>query len=226
MLMRVRDGKGGSVIAKAWALRDVKDRLKSVTGQSMAKREWAAHRYLERTGIAVPRLLKFLRIRCGDGQRYEVIVAEDLGSTRNGLVYLKELLTTGDESRIHRFEDDVISITAAILQSKIVDVDHQLRNIVLNGSDRPIRIDFECANRFRSESPPTREFGIMLGRMIASHAFGTQPHLARTQAFAHRLAERVAAPHEARKGAAVHVAWALEKQHRISGVDSQLDLGW
>ena len=226
MLMRVRDQNGRSVIAKAWALRELKDRLKSATGQSMAKREWAAHRYLEQSGVAVPRLLKFLRIRCRDGQRYEVIVVEDLGSTRNGLVHLKELLSTGNESRVRQFEDAVISITTAILQIQIIDVDHQLRNIVLNGSDQPIRIDFECASRFRSAHPPAREFGIMLGRLIVSHAFGTQPDLARTTAFAHRLADQVSAPHEVRRGAANHVVWALEKQRRASGVDSRLELGW
>lgn len=226
MLLRIRDDDGASVIAKAFLARSLKERLKGIAGVGMARREWRVHRHLEESGLAVPHLIGNFRVRCADGRRFDVVVVEDLGTTRNGLVHFKQLLERGDEEQVRRFEDDVIELTHELLGAGVVDVDHQLRNIVLNGSARPIRIDFECARTFRSSSPPDQTYGIMVGRLITSHAFGTQPNLDRTSRFATRLADRLGLSRDVRDVASVHVRVALEKQRRVSGVDSRLELMW
>lgn len=226
MLMRVRDSSGDSVIVKAWHLRDLKERLQGLSGLSMARREWRAHRHLERAGLRVPRLLEFLRLRCRDGRRFEAIVAEDLGETVNGMVHLKDLLQVQDEAAVQEFEDRVIEITRQLLDAGIVDVDHQLRNIVVGGANEPMRIDFECARRYRGLAPPTLEYGRMLGRLVVSHAYACQPEVGRTEAFARRLAERLEAPAGVLSGAKGQIDRALAHQNRVAGIESRLALGW
>lgn len=226
MMMRVTDAGGGSVIAKAWRIRKPREYLKSLVGLSMAHREWRAHRHVERCGLGVPKLLSFLKLRCDSGYRYEVLVVEDLGRTRNGLVYLKGLLAAGDDESVHRFESRVIEMTGRLLDAGIIDIDHQLRNIVLNGTDRPIRIDFECARRFRTRIPQISEYGRMIGRLVVSHAYACQPDLARTECFARRLSEYLHPPRPVLDVAQAQIAHELARQCETAGIDSRLNLNW
>lgn len=225
-LMRVRDSVGDSVIVKAWHLRDLKERLQAFSGLSMARREWRSHRHVERAGLRVPRLIEFLRLRCRDDRRFEALIAEDLGDTVNGMVHLKELLRVRDAAAVQEFEDRVIEMTRQLLAAGIVDVDHQLRNIVVTGASEPMRIDFECARRYRGQAPPMHEYGRMLGRLVVSHAYACQPDLDRTESFARRLAERLAVPANVLSGAKGQIERALAHQNRVAGIEARLVLGW
>ncbi len=226
MLMRVTDADGASVIVKAWEARSLAERVKSVLGCSMARREWRAHRHLERSGLTVPQLLQFVKLRCKDGRHFEAIVVEDLGPTRNGLVYLKDLLAAGDDNGIRRFEEHVSAMTRRVLEAGIVDVDHQLRNIVVNGTNRPIRIDFECARRFWRGFPPVADYGRMVGRLVVSHAHACQPELKRTECFARRLAEHLDPPRAVLDCAEAQITRELARQRDRAGIDSRLNLNW
>jgi len=227
-LMRVTDVAGGveSVIVKAWRVRNLKERAQAALRLSMARREWRAHQHLEGAGVPVPRLLDFFRVRCRDGRRFEAMIVQDLGRTTNGLVHLKELLAAGDEAAVRRFEDRVVDLTAQLLRAGVVDVDHQLRNIVLNGSEMPIRIDFECARRFSNGAPPANAYSGMIGRLVVSHAYACQPDLDRTERFAIRLAERLQPSREVLYGAAGWVSQALKRQRVQSGIASTVALDW
>lgn len=225
-MMRVTVADGASVIAKASKARNLAERVRSLLGLSMARREWRAHRHLERSGLAVPQLLQFFKLRCRDGRRFEVIVMEDLGPTRNGLVYLKDLLAAGDEAGVRRFEERVMALTSHLLDAGIVDEDHQLLNIVINGTDRPIRIDFECARRFASDVPPVMDYGRMIGRLVVTHAYACQPELTRTECFARRLAEHLDPPRAVLDRAEAQIAHELARQRKNKGIDSRLKLDW
>jgi hypothetical protein len=226
LMLRLTDVDGASVIAKAWKARNLTERMKSLFGWSMAQHEWQAHRYMEQAGLTVPKLLHFLRLRSQGGGCFEVIVVEDLGPTRNGLVYLKDLLAAGDDAGIRRFEERVISMTRDLVDAGLVDVDHQLRNIVVNGTERPIRIDFECARRFTRGFPPAPDYGRMIGRLVVSHAYACQPELTRTRCFARRLAQHLNPPRTVLEGAEAQIAHALARQRERIGIDSPLALDW
>lgn len=226
MLMRLSGPDETSVIVKAWASRNRKEHVKRLLGLSMARREWRVHRRIERAGLAVPRPLMFFHTRCSDGRRFEVVVVEDLGPTTNGLVYLKGLMQQGDEQGIRRFEDSVLAMTGRLIDAGIIDVDHQLRNIVINGSDRLTRIDFECALWSGRRGLPPETYGQMLARLVCSHVYACQPEVERTEAFAARLMEHLQPAEEVRNVARESIKRNLDRQRRTKGVDSQLRMNW
>jgi hypothetical protein len=58
---------------------------------------------------------------------------------------LKQLIQTGQEQQVLRFENVMIEMTEQILAARMIDVDHGLVNIVVQTSGRPVRLDFELA---------------------------------------------------------------------------------
>lgn len=226
LMIRLSHCEAESFIVKVWRIRGWSERIKSLLGVSLAQREWRVHRHLKQSGLMVPRLVQFLRVPGGSGRLFEVIVVEDLGPTRNGLVYLKDLLEAGNEEAIRSFEASVLDMTSQLLKAGIVDVDHQLRNIVVDGRDQPIRIDFECARRFFLGFPPLITYALMIGRLVVSHAYACQPALTRTECFARRLAEHLHPPRAVLNRADAHVRQELSRQRDTTGLDSRLRLDW
>ncbi|MCC6907836.1 MAG: hypothetical protein IT430_07850 [Phycisphaerales bacterium] len=226
MLMRITDSGGDSVVVKACRQRDLKERLQGLSGLSMAHREWRAHEHVVRSGIRAPRLLQFLRLNLNSGERFEAIVMEDLGPTCNGMVHLKELIAQGDEDAVESFESRVVGLTERLLAAKVVDVDHQFRNIVVGQDREPMRVDFECARVFRGAKPPASSHGAMLGWLIVSHAFTCQPETSRTERFADHLRQCLRPPEAVLEVAKERVNRTLEHQRLANGIDSRVRLEW
>lgn len=226
MLMRISDSGGDSVIVKAYRQRDLKERLQGLSGLGMAQREWRAHQHIVQSGIRAPRLLEFLRLRLDSGERFEAIVMEDLGPTSNGMAHLKELIAQGEEEAIEGFEGRVVDLTERLLAAKVVDVDHQFRNIVVGRDREPMRVDFECARVYRGAQPPARSHGAMLGWLIVSHAFTCQPDTSRTERFAERVRQCLRPTAAVLAVAKARVERALEHQRLSNGTDSRVRLEW
>lgn len=226
MLMRLAGPDNESWIVKAWQSRDLKEHFKRMLGLSMARREWRAHRHVERAGLSVPHPVLYFQTRCSDGRWFEVVVVEDLGPTTNGLVHLKALLHDNDEDAVRRFEDRVIEMTGRLIDARIIDVDHQLRNIVINGSNQPTRIDFECAQPQRWRGIANERYGQMIAQMVCSHIYACQPDVERSEAFAHRMVHALNPPPDVLAIARHRIDRNLEHQRRTQGVDSQLNLAW
>lgn len=225
MLLRIHDIDGQRVIVKAWALRNLRERLKQRVGISNGFREWSMHRHIEQIGLAVPTPMGYV---CAGRSRtpFETMAVADLGPTLRGLVYLKQCISESNEAEVERFENCVLDMTAQLVASRVDDVDHQLNNIVLDEANQVYRIDFECARRWRIRNIPDLHLGAMISRLVCSHAYACQPVLERTERFAHRLAERIMPSARALAHARQRIDATLQRQHQRKGIDSRLTLAW
>lgn len=224
-ILRVSIGGNRTVIVKTWKLSRHRDRVKRLVWMSNTRREWRVHRYLHACGVRVPEAFAY---RAGHGAQgpYECILVEDLGPVTNALAYLKACLRRGDEAEIRRLEDEVIENTARMVHSRVMDIDNKLNNFGITASGELYRLDLECARRWRVRRPPTAVYGKMLGYLVGSHAFACQPDLARTEAFAGRLAEALKPPQAVLSAGRLALEAVLLRQKDRSGIDSRLSLPW
>ena len=210
--------EGGTVVIKAWRLRNLKEHLKAALHLSNGRREWLMHRLIHQGGIDVPEPLLFSHTTVKDGTIYEIMVIEDLGETNSGLDHFKKLISSGDESSVSAFEECLLDQTARLIDMHILDVDHQLNNFIVDAKERLIRIDFECARRFPFRIMPQKIFVEMLARLLASHVYAVQPEVTRSALFAKRLYERLNLDHQAKSLISVSVNSKLGNQHQRPGV--------
>lgn len=151
---------------------------------------------------------------------------EDLGPTTNGVVFLKDLINSAKEEAVNEFEEKVIELTRLIVRAKILDLDHQLKNIVVNETGQVVRIDLECARRRNFVGLPAKEYGAMLSRLVCSHVYACQPEAQRSERFAADLVAALRPPENVLQHAGRGVRENLERQRQRKGIDSQLRLTW
>jgi hypothetical protein len=161
-----------------------------------------------------------------DSEYTELLIVEDLGKIRSGAEHLEGLVATGSVDRIDSFEEELIELTRSLLSVGVVDPDHSLVNIIVFSDGRLGRLDFELAECLRYPWLHTRLLGQMLGRLIVSYGFLMQPEVARTEAFARRLAQRVKAPRRALVWAERFIASRLLRQLERVGIDIRITPGW
>lgn len=224
MLLRVRVNDDVSVIAKVWRVRNTKERFKRRIRISNACREWRAHRRVQQAGLVVPEPLAFFNVSVDARHDHEVMVVEDLGSITRGMVYLKTLIRQGDSQTVADFEQQVLDMTALLVRSRVMDVDHQLNNIVVNGTGRAVRIDLECARPWLLGRMPSEAYATMLARLVCSHVYASQPALEWSESFAQRLMACVRPPEHVLTRANERVERILARQREKKGVDSRLQL--
>ena len=224
-ILRASTGEDRTVIIKTWRLSSHRDRLKRLAWMSNTRREWRIHRYLHESGVRVPEALAY---RAGRGERgpYELIVLEDLGPLTDAVSYLKSCLRAGDERGARRLENEVIENTARMIANRALDIDNKLNNFGVTASGELYRLDLECARRWRFRSLPTSIYGKMIGHLVASHAFACQPHLARTEACAGKLAEALKPPQAVLVAARASLEAVLLRQKKRRGIESRLSLPW
>ncbi len=226
MLMRVSVAEGPSVIVKVWRARRAREDLKRICRTSSARREWRVHRHLERAGLNLPRPLGFFVLSVDGRGVHEFMVTEDLGQTERGFFHLKRLVAMRAEADIERFEKAVIDLTQAMLRARVLDVDHQLHNVVVDGNGRLVRLDLECAHWYRLRRFPVSVYGTMLARLVSSHVYACQPEVERSGAFAAHLAQQIKPPAQVLAQAEERIGRYLDRQRTQHGVDSQLSLAW
>ena len=225
MLLRLHLRDAPDVIVKAWALRNLRERIKCWLGISNGAREWKMHCRVQQLGLRVPQPVAYSQVVIPSG-RYEIMVVEDLGETTKALQYLKRCLARKDDAEIARLEESVIEMAHLLVRAGVVDVDHQLNNIVLDASNEIVRIDLECARRCRPGRVPTEAYSTMIARLICTHAYACQPDLHLTEAFARTLSDRLQPPAAVLELAEAIINRNLKKQHRRKGIDSRLSLAW
>lgn len=224
-LLRLISSDLGEIVAKVWVNPNVKDRVKCRLGISNAQHEWRMQQRLFAAGMHVPSPLGYLSFRCGR-QTVEVLTISYIGEVTSGLVHLKACMASGSENRIAHFEREVIDMTRTMIGAKVLDMDHQLNNIVVTSRNEVFRLDVECARRWRFIPLPDKAYGETVGRLVSSHAYASQPELYRTEDFASRLADALSPPEAALSHAAAVIERALARQKVRSGTDSRLNLAW
>lgn len=223
-LLRLPLESGGSTVVKMWRIRNLKERIKSIIYRSNGWREWRMHRRIHQARIQVPEPFGFFRLKRPNGEKFEFLAIEDLGSTERGLPYLKRLIADNDESAVKSFENRLIEITLSLVGLGVVDIDHQLNNFLIDKSDRLLRIDFECARQYWPGVTPKREFAEMIARLLASHIYAVQPDMSRTKQFSERLYRQLNINHQIRARVQSSVNKKLDIQHRKMGVATTINL--
>jgi len=223
-LLRLPLVAGGALVVKVWPVQNLKEQIKASMHISNARREWRMHRLIHRAGLLVPEPRGFLRVSTPDGRHFEVMAFEDLGETERGLPYLKRMISEGDALAVAEFEARIIDVTAELINLRVLDIDHQLNNFVVDGHGRLFRIDFECAQRTRFMGMRQDTYMQMLARLLASHVYAVQPHVERTEQFGMQLYSRLQPDKRLRSLIQSSVDMKLEVQRLRNGVASTVSL--
>jgi hypothetical protein len=225
-LLRLPLASGGSVIVKVWRLRNLKEQLKSFTYLSNGHREWRIHRLIHKAGVHVPEPLIYQRLTIPNFGPCEIMVIEDVGETECGVPHLKRLIATGRDNAITMFEGQMINITAELLKLKILDVDNQLNNFLIDSVNCVFRIDFECAHRRFDLSYRQNEYATMLDRLLRSHLHATYPESERTSRFMLQVATSLSVPAKIRQMATEITRNELQKETKKTGIEYAIALDW
>ncbi len=217
---------GNSIIIKMWSRPDLNGSLRRLMGIAACNHEWRNLVRMSDAGMAVPRPLGFSRVVPGIAGYTDVLFMEDLGTCELATEHLKRLIQAGQVQQALDFENVQIEMTEQMLKVGMLDVDHGMHNIVVQSSGRPVKLDVELGRRVIWPELFPAMYGIMLGRMIAMHAFAVQPDAGQITRFAERLRERLKPPIAVLKRAGTYARGMMCKQLHESGIDTQLILPW
>ena len=223
-LFRLYLEDGNTVVAKVYHIRNLKERLKSMTRLSNGWRGWCVHRLVYQSGISTPEPIAFFRSSIRNGTKEEVMIMEDIGASTSSLAILKGFLSEGDHNRLLSLEDQMIDITVRFLNMNILDIDHQPNNFIVDTSGRLLRVDFECAQRHLFKSFRKKEFVTMIARFITGHIHAVQPEVDRSLAFVNRLYQKLNVSSEYRLLIKDKVNENLAHQLAENGIDTKVTL--
>lgn len=226
LIARVAAPDGRPVIVKLWNRRGWRGFLRRFSGTNIARREWDALLRLHKAGLGVPEPLACSPLRDPAARHTEVLIEEDLGACRDATEEYKAMLREGRTADAEAFEEEVLRATEIMLARGLIDTDHRLPNFVVRPDGRPVRLDFELARPVRDPRRQVEALSVMIGTFLGSYVFAVQPDVARAQAFARRLAERLYLPAEVRRRAAARVQAMLERQQREGGPATRMELTW
>lgn len=215
---------GTPAVIKLWARPDLKGVLRRRLGISSARYEWKNLQRMHDLGIPVPKPIMFSNLSRNPGDFTEALVMEELVGCKIANGYLKGLIAAGDEDGVLAFETRLIEITAAMVKAGIIDYDHAMVNTVVVPSSDVYRLDVEHARKVRSLSKSKKLYARMLGQLLGSYTFVTQPDTDRSRGFAARLLEAVQPPADVLPLVQAHMnkMFALQSKHR--GIDISVTL--
>jgi hypothetical protein len=226
MVCRMPVPNDGTVVLKLWPRPTARDRMRRAWHAAPHVQEARLLTHLRGHGVSVPRLLGTSRLRLRGMPYRHAVVLEDLGNVDNAMEHVKRLLGEGRNEQAERFEDQIIALTDALLESGVADADHSMINIVAAPSGRPFRLDFEIARLVRWPCLFPGLCGAMIGRLVATYAFTVQPDVVRAERFATRLARHLAPTVRVLRLARIHVERLLQVQEHEVGIDTRLSLPW
>lgn len=226
LVIRLNIAPSQTTVVKLWVRPGLRGFIRRLTRTASAIREWRTLDCLHRARAAVPKPYACLHLASAAAPYTDPLFIEDLGPCEVALEYVKALFRQGQHDRLSAFEDDVITLTDTIIRAGIVDTDHSLVNTVVPAGGKPVRIDFELAQRVFHPAIATRLYGEMLGRLVGTYAFAVQPDVSRVVPFAERLQARVQAPARVLCLARSFAERMLDDQRREKAIDTRIDLGW
>jgi hypothetical protein len=115
-----------SVIVKLWQRPGLRGVLRRLTRTDPASREHHALEHLHRSGIPVPLPLGISRIEIAGLPFTDAFFLQDLGPCQTALHHLQLLIRAGHERAVAGFLDEVVELTAAVVEARVIDTDHHL----------------------------------------------------------------------------------------------------
>jgi hypothetical protein len=223
-LFRLPIEDGGTVVVKVWFIRNCKEWFKSIARLSNGWREWCMHRLLYKSGIVTPEPIAFFRLSTRKRGEAEAMIMEDIGPVTSSLSVLKKFISKGDEAEVISFENRLIDLTVDFVDLKIVDIDHQLNNLVVDDKERLLRVDLECAQKIPFFITPRKKYVKMLARFITGHIHAVQPDVSRSVHFTERLYEKLRVDHQAKVMINAQVRENLAYQLAYKGIETEVKL--
>jgi hypothetical protein len=219
---------GQSVIVKLWSHRILAGTVRRLLGVAPPDWEWRNLIRLDKAGMPVPRPLGRCVVEPRIAGYADAVFMEDLGNCELSTDHLKRLIQTGQEHEALRFEDTLIEMAERLAKAGLLDVDHGLANIVVQGSSRTVRLDLELARPAAWARLPQYSgmYGEMVGRLIGLHAFAVQPDVARSTRFAARVCARLQPNRRTLEQAGRYAHRMMRKQREEIGIDTRLELPW
>ena len=222
-VIRLNESGEDAVIIKLWNRPGWRGRIRRFTRTTPGKKEFRALSLLQRIGIKAPIPLALNDLK---GAPFtEALFQEDLGRCIIGVMHIKNLIASGQDKDLEVFLNGVVGITEKMVNARMFDVDHTFVNIVATPAGRPARLDMELAVQTRW-GVPTRMYGKMLGKLIASHAYAVQPDVMRTTQFAEQLVDALHPTWPVLKVAGQTVEMSMAQQYKTSGIETQVYLPW
>ncbi len=223
---RATDESGRSVIVKLWKRPGLNGLIRRLTRTGSVLREYRTLDLLHRAGMKVPAPLGYRKINLDAVDYTDALFVEDIGECVTALSHVKRLIAENRQEELTAFEDDLVEMTAALIDAGVVDPDHGMLNVVVLPNGRPVRLDFEIARRVIYPALATKAYGDTLGRLIASYTFAVQPDVNRVREFAKRLKDQLDPPAAALKRCKWYVKDRLDRQRREIQLDVNVDLPW
>src|SRR5690606_21644066 len=157
------------------------DRLKRATlGQlNGCENEFKVLRHLANAAPGLRAPVAYARFRSHRvlGEMAEVALMSDVGRCQTAISLLSEAVRKDDAQAITAVNEFLArSLRDVLFAANLIDVDHTLINIVKSHDTGHFhRIDFEIARRREDVRKVNAGIGQMLGALLATHAFATQP---------------------------------------------------
>lgn len=208
---------GNSYIVKCWRRDFFRALVSKLLGCGTGRRECMASRRMSSLSCVFPKVVHYDEVNSGLFAYYEILVFEDLGVCEPASTYLKRMLLAGDDRALDA-EDEIINQTKLMIDNGMIDIDHRLCNFIVNAEGRPVRVDFEHCKKYRKLHICNTSFSKMLGTLIGSHVFASQPHTELTQDFCNRLFSRLNIDNCIINDSICVVDDMLERQRLSSGI--------
>jgi hypothetical protein len=223
-----------TLIVKTWSLdrgSPLRRLKRSVIGErGGCENEFGMARHLRRTApsLNAPDALARFHSLEVMGKPCDVLLMEDLGVCTTASEFIKRCAANSQLEELDRLNHFVADSVAELLfRADVIDNDHSVINIVLSPLTGQFhRIDFEVGQFRKHCRMPERAIGGMLGRLLATYTFASQPHIQHVPRFVDVLCRRLASlPPSVWQRALLVARAAVERQRVKRGVDSRPDFG-
>ena len=224
VVYRASAGPARTVIVKLLPVPPFPRRLRQAVRVRRMAREARLIDLLVAHEVRVPRMLGYATLppqSCGPA--YAKVV-EDLGPGEDGMAYAQRCIHDADAARLLDFEQQVIDLTARMIELAVFDTDHGIVNFHVTADGRAYRLDLDDARQAVVPALATRLYARMVGRLVATYAFTVQPDIARANDFNQRLSQRLHFAPRVHRKAQAYIRRQLEEQRRRCGIDTRVDL--
>ncbi len=225
IVSRVSLNSANTVILKLWTRRGSKALVRELIRTSELYKEVNVLQHLKYAGVRVPTLLGYCRLNPKKVGYTHAMVMEDIYPSDTGIHHFGDLIRDALYQEVRDFENSLIHLTTQMIDARVIDPDHSLINIIVDKHGLPYRIDFELARRVTSLKLATKDYGEMIGHLVATYGF-VQPDTDIVNAFSRRLIQELLPPERVLHYAKNCVTRMLAKQKRNKNIDTQLDLSW
>lgn len=215
--------KETSYFLKIWQSSGLKERIKNFIRIDRSNYEYRNINYLRSKGVIAPEVFYFARIREKE-LTTNVLVTEYISTNLPVFLYIENNCSSRSFDAIIIFTEKILTLTEEILNAGIIDLDHNLSNMLVNDKGDLVKIDLELAVKKNIFNLKSKKICRMYSSLITSYVFAVQPNLELASKFTLSLYKKFELDSHSIEVTNKLVMTALERQLREKGIDSRFDL--